>query len=383
MAGPFDPITDLVRTLRNAIASLGGEEQEQRLLLMADACLGFQTALKEIDPKLGPIPKSLDGWVGDDAATFHDKWAHHLDQRFRTAAIDHLGTAAEVLKQSVEATRKTRKALNDLIESLVISMAAGAAVSVAAAALSGYAAWAASAGIAARGATVATGILSRFFSLRNAATAIMRTLEAVGKSGLVRGLSMYGGGGFKAVALKTLGKYGQIYGWSFGGNLLAGGVARGVFGQNPLDISILSLAQTANASTIAGLTGPLGATNYFTGLAARRPLLNNVTMGAIAGGVPAFWNARIEGKSWGQTFSDVALFSGIAGGFNGAVGRAFNPAAGQRGVPSPQWFRNLPPMAQSSLLGFAPSVGLRLAVPFAPSAPPLRVPDPPDLPGGK
>ncbi len=40
-------------------------------------------------------------------------------------------------------------------------------------------------------------------------------------------------------------------------------------------------------------------------------------------------------------------------------------------------------MAQSSLLGFAPSVGLRLAVPFASSASPLRVPDPPDLPGAK
>ncbi|MFD1540584.1 hypothetical protein [Nonomuraea guangzhouensis] len=61
----------------------------------------------------------------------------------------------------------------------------------------------------------------------------------------------------------------------------------------------------------------------------------------LAASYQAFWNARIEGKSWGQTFGDVALFSGIAGGFNGAVGRAFNPAAGQRGVPSPQWFRSV------------------------------------------
>ncbi|WP_219468597.1 hypothetical protein [Nonomuraea rhizosphaerae] len=379
MAGPLDPITDLIRTLRNAIASMGGEEQETRLLAMADACLGFQSALKQADPKLSPVPKSLDGWEGADADVFRDKWANHLDQRFRAAAVDNLGAAAEVLKQSVEATRKTRKALNDLIESLLISMAAGAAVSLASAGLSTYAAWAST---ATRGATLANGILSKFAAFRSAATALMRTLEVVGKSRLVRGLSMYGSQGFKQVALNTLRKYGQIYGWSFGGNMLAGGVARGVFGQNPFDVSILSLAQTANASTVAGLTGPLGATNFFTQLAKTRPLLTNVTNGAIAGGVPAFWNARIEGKSWGQTWSDVALFSGIAGGFNGAVGRAFNPAAGQRGLPSPQWFKSLPPMAQSSLLGFAPSVGLRVAVPFAPSAPPLRVSDPPELPGG-
>jgi hypothetical protein len=152
-------------------------------------------------------------------------------------------------------------------------------------------------------------------------------------------------------------------------------VARAAFGQNPLDISILSLAQTANASTVAGLTGPLGQTNAFTSLAARHPFTNNVTMGALAGGVPAFWNARVEGKSWGATFGDVALFSGIAGGFNGVVGRLFNPAQGQWGAPSPAWFKKLPPMAQSSLLGFAPSVGLRLVVPFAPSAPPPSLDD--------
>ncbi|MER6942872.1 hypothetical protein ABT294_02500 [Nonomuraea sp. NPDC000554] len=380
MPSPFDPVLDLVRTLRNAVASLGDERQEQRLAVMAASCLRLKEAMEQAGQRLAPVPNSLDGWVGDDANTFRAKWADHLDPRFRREAIGHLDTAAQVLRQSIEATRKTRQAVEELIRSLLISVAAGGAVALASAGVSTFAAWASSAATAARGAATATNILSRFFALRRAAAAVVRGLAAVGRSRLVRGLAMYGSRGFGRTALEALKKYGQIYGWSAGGNLLAGGVARGAFGQNPLDVSILSLAQTANASTVAGLTGPLGATSAFTRLNAVSPMTHNVTMGAIAGGVPAFWNARIEGKSWGQTWSDVALFAGIAGGFNGAVGRLFNPGPGQWGVPSPGWFGKLPPMAQSSLLGFAPSVGLRLAVPFAPSAPPLRVPDPPALP---
>jgi hypothetical protein len=372
MAGPFDPIIDLVTTLKNAIVSIGGDEQEQRLLGMAAACRRLKAAVEGVEPMLSPIPGSLAGWIGADAEAFRGKWSSHLDPKHREEAARHLDNAAEVLEQAVASSRKTKEALSELITSLIVSVTAGAVASLAAGALSAYAVWASSAATAARGAATASGLLSRFRAVRAAAAAAMRGFAVVGRSGLVRGLSMYAGGGgsFGRTALATLRKYGQIYGWSFGGNMLAGGVARGVFGQNPLDISVLSLAQTANAATVAGLTGPLGQTSYFTGLAARRPLAGNLAMGAIAGGVPAFWNARIEGKSWGATFGDVALFSGIAGGFNGAVGRAFNPRPGQWGVPSPGWFKPLPPMAQSSLLGFAPSVGLRLVVPFAPSTPP-------------
>jgi hypothetical protein len=381
VAGPFDPVIDLIKTLRNAIASMGGDEQEQRLLIMADACRGLQDALGAADPKLAPVPASLDGWLGADADAFRDKWSNHLDARFRVAAIDNLAAAGDVLRQSVEASRKTREALEELVKSLIISIAAGGALSLAASAVTGYASWAASAAVAARGASTATGILSKLFDVQRAASAALRALAVVGRSRLVRGLSMYDQG-FKATALTAMRKYGQIYGWSFGGNLLSGAVARGAFGQNPLDVSILSLAQTANASTVAGATGPLGEIDYLTKLGATKPLLNNLVTGAVAGGVPAFWNARIQGKSWGQTFSDTALFAGIAGGFNGVVGRTFNPGQGQRGLPSPAAFKALPPMAQSSLLSFAPSVGLRLAVPFAPTAPPLKVATPPGLPPG-
>lgn len=379
MSGPFDPIVDLVTTLENAVASIGGDEQEQRLPAMAAACRRLKTTVEGLEETLSPIPGSLQGWVGGDANVFREKWRDYLAPEFRAEAAGRLGDAAEVLEQAADASRKTRQALEQLITSLIVSVAAGALASLAAAGLSTYAVWASSAATAARGAATASGILARFRAVRAAAAAAMRDFAAlVGRSGAVRGLSMYAGGGaqtFRQTALSALRKYGQIYGWSFGGNLLAGGVARAAFGQNPLDISILSLAQTANASTVAGLTGPLGQTNAFTSLAARHPFTNNVTMGALAGGVPAFWNARVEGKSWGATFGDVALFSGIAGGFNGVVGRLFNPAQGQWGAPSPAWFKKLPPMAQSSLLGFAPSVGLRLVVPFAPSAPPPSLDD--------
>ncbi|WP_431927995.1 hypothetical protein [Nonomuraea jabiensis] len=374
MSGPFAPIVDLVNTLKNAVASIGDDEQEQRLLAMAAACRRLKSGIEGLEPVLSPIPGSLQGWIGGDADVFRQKWRGYLAPEFRATAAARLDDAADVLDQAVEASRKTREALNQLIISLIASVSAGAVASLAAAGVSTFAVWASSAATAARGAATATGILSRFAAVRAAAAAAMRGfVTMMGRSGLVRGLSMYAGGGFRQTAVAALRKYGQIYGWSFGGNLMAGAVARGVFGQNPFDISILSLAQTANASTVAGLTGPLGQTNYFTGLAASRPFVNNVAMGALAGGVPAFWNARVEGKSWGATFGDVALFSGIAGGFNGAVGRLFNPAKGQWGVPSPAWFKNLPPMAQSSLLGFAPSVGLRLAVPFAPSSPPPQL----------
>ncbi|NUO96371.1 MAG: hypothetical protein HOW71_36105 [Nonomuraea sp.] len=373
MAGPFDPVIDLISALRNALASIGGDERERRLLTMADACRSLKSTIEGLEETLAPVPAAVAGWEGRDADVFREKWRGHLAPEHRTAAAAHLGDAAEVLEQAVQASQKTRKAVEQLITSLIVSVSAGAAVSLAAGALSTYAVWANSAATAARGATAAKGILTRFAAVRAAAAAAMRGFATVGRSKLVRGLSMYDGGGFRATSLAALGKYAQIYGWSFGGNLLAGGVARGVFGQNPLDVSLLSLAQTANASTVAGLTGPLGLTTAFTTLAARRPFTNNVAMGALAGGVPAFWNARIEGKSWGATFGDVALFSGIAGGFNGAVGRAFHPGPGQWGVPSPPWFKGLPPMAQSSLLGFAPSVLLRLAVPFAPSTPPPRL----------
>ncbi|MEO3884287.1 hypothetical protein [Nonomuraea sp. B5E05] len=375
MAGPFDPVLDLVKTLTNAVASIGGKEQERRLTEMAAACRRLKSTIEGLEPSLEAVPRTLDGWAGKDADMFREKWREHLAPEYRQEAAAHLENAAAVLHQAVESSQQTRKALNELITSLFVSVSAGALASLAAAGLSTYAVWASSAATAARGASVAKGILSRFSAVRAAAAAAMRTFATVGRSKLVRGLAMYGGQGFRATALASLRKYGQIYGWSFGGNMLAGGVARGVFGQNPFDVSILSLAQTANASTVAGLTGPLGQTRSFTGLASRRPFSNNVTMGALAGGVPAFWNARIEGKSWGATFGDVALFSGIAGGFNGVVGRAFNPRQGQWGVPSPTWFKRLPPMAQSSLLGFTPSVGLRVVVPFAPSAPPPRFDD--------
>ncbi|MEU0480970.1 hypothetical protein ABZ260_17505 [Streptosporangium sp. NPDC006013] len=371
-----DPIEDLFRTLSNAIASLGSDADQRQLTKMAEACRQLDRDLQGVNEMLQPTAyRPPADWSGAASSAFQDVNRKQLSPEERRALSENLKVVAEVLDAAAEASHETKRALEELIKSIGMSIAASVAISLTAGALGAYVAWAARANIAAKGAVATGSIMMRLTALlKNLGTTLRSLGIAGGRSRVAKAWTLNGSESytFGKTSLTALSNYWKVFGMSWAGGYATAGFGRMLNGQSFVQPFSLGYAQLTNAAGIASAL-PFGST-WWSKAHAAHPARMNFAAGVTAGALPSPVNDMLQGgKSAGEMAKNFATFGLVSGGFNAGMGGAL----GKTGITDPKLV-----MGIGSFFGLIPGTALRGApepfgVPLAPAPEPLQIPENP------
>ncbi|MEP6695869.1 MAG: LysM peptidoglycan-binding domain-containing protein [Pseudonocardiales bacterium] len=321
---------------------------------------GLEPVGADLDATVGTLQDKV--WSGKDRDKFAAYWGNSLGNEFKGDQLGRYNSVAAKLDETADKIEQ----YNQLAHALEIAVAAGVVISIATAGL-GTLFGAGEAAAAAAEAGVAYSALEVFLSL----------------------------------LADALIKYVTYWGATFVFGLTANAVAITVAApdHNPINTanwSVRGLAEAANAATAVGSLGTLGVIGPVADFAAAHPFAWNFGTGAVAGGGPAVYNllhlehAKLYGDPRGASYDawwKIAMFTGVSGAFNAGVGKLFGPKSIEYptgalddpagwlpkgwvltdsglAVPKSSAFGRQPALIQSSELGFIPSTGLRVVVPF-------------------
>ncbi|WP_329085311.1 hypothetical protein [Streptosporangium sp. NBC_01469] len=390
-----DPIADLFRTISNAVAALGSDADERQLKQMAESCRGLERALQTVEktlqtplhgppsqpnpqppppvhgpPSQPPVYGPPSQWSGGAASGFQDVKREQLSPEERHALRENLKVVAEVLDAAADASHQTKRALEELIKSIMMALATGVAISLTAGALGAYVAWAARADIAAKGAVSTATIITRLASfLKNLGVTLRNLMVTGGRSKVAKAWTLNGSEtlGFGKTSLAAFSNYGKVFGMSWAGGYVTAGLSRMTNGQSFVSPFGLGYAQLTNAAGIAAAL-PFG-TQWWAKAHAANPVRMNFAAGVSAGALPSPINDLIQGgKSPSEMARNVALFGSVSGGFNAGMGVGM----GKVGITDPKLV-----MGVGSFFGLLPGTALRAVVPLAPTQEPLQIPENP------
>ncbi|GII76579.1 hypothetical protein Sru01_15610 [Sphaerisporangium rufum] len=380
----YDAPLQLVTVLANAIRRIGDDQDVVRLRSMEACCRQVGADLRQARHELDAVDLRIPDWVGRDADAYRESWARWFDDRHLADAVARLDQAAQVLHTAAEVSAETKRALAELLKSLLAAVAVAMLTSAATAGLGSLAAWARTAQLTGETAAATAQIMGRLRLVYRTLAALLRngTILA-GRSRLVTALGTKTEGGtaaFWQAAHKSWHTYWRLYRWGMGGNLLINAVAGLPHGRGPLDRSLLSFAEASNSAIISGVVGGTAGMAVFEGM---KPWKRNLVQGASAGAAATFVNDRVEGKPGPQTAREMATTAAMGGGLNMLyVGVGESRAAGAlvpRGLRT--WWAVLPYQLKGYVVGFPGNTAVRVAVPWAGRPAPLDLPPSGPLPG--
>ncbi|MFE0147257.1 LysM peptidoglycan-binding domain-containing protein [Nonomuraea sp. NPDC059007] len=339
----FDPapLVDLVTNLAYAARNMGSDADERRLQEAAQAHrqLSRDLALLAEDP----VHAAIAGWRGQAATAFRERWGKVSDPKVIAEIIRTNEEVARILEASAQASHQTKKALYELLRTILEAIAIGYALSFVSAGVSAALAY----GRAIRAAGQAVGLLKWFQLTARALGLALRRLPRLSGTGPLGAFDA----AFTSRFATTLAGYKNVYKIGFKAIIGTQMAAQGLSGNSVFNLSPMTFTQASRIATAAATFGSLGKVILSGGRAMAGRKGWEFGAGLLQGASGSTWAASLV-KSGGDIGVSAAAFGAFVSSRNGMI--ALNPALAVLKNPLTAGFRVIMPLSTPADVGNVP-----------------------------